>query len=85
MNLMAKRSWLFLVKKKINTKKYHQILELHLSLLMDLLEGPDFLFQQDGVSIHASNSAKIWFHQNNSKVMNSPTRNLILWRTFDII
>lgn len=60
------------IEGKQNSEKYQDTLEVNLLPFIDVLGGPDCVFQQDNASIHVSNSTKAWLNQKNITVMDWP-------------
>lgn len=66
------QTFLGFTDRKMKSVDYQDILRTNLLPIMDLLAGPDCVFQQDGASIHTSRSTKTWFMQNNITLLDWP-------------
>lgn len=65
---------LAIVNRNMNSTKYCNQLEAHLLPFGEKLGGPNWIFQQDNASIHASKETTAWFSNKNVNIMKWPAQ-----------
>lgn len=62
------------VTNRLNSQIYQDMLEEHLIPIGASLGGPEWIFQQDNASCHASRSTKLWAEEKGIRILGWPSR-----------
>jgi transposase len=68
------KSRIAFINGRMNSIGYQEMLETFLIPYLERRDAIDFIFQQDNAPIHASNSTRQWFTDNNIPVLDWPAR-----------